>query len=154
MSFQLIDMERSFIDGDALYCGEVNGLVNGNLVWVDTNGNVKLHSGGSAPHVYGFAYSRRTNVYRPTSTTVPNTEKMNVVRGAGLARVDATLFVEGTIPARNARIFAGANGLMTVTAGVNQPVGRCIRHDAVNNYIGIGTFTNQAVVEFFFTPLT
>ena len=52
------------------------------------------------------------------------------------------------------RIYGGANGLMTVTAGANQAIGRCVRQDPVNNYVGTGTFTNQAVIEFFFTPLT
>ena len=27
--FQLLDITRSFIDGDALYCGEANGIVDG-----------------------------------------------------------------------------------------------------------------------------
>ena len=154
MSFQLVDMERAFIDGDALYCGEAAGLLNGQLVWSNATGVVKKTGAGSAPHVHGFAYSRRTNVYRPTSVTIPLDEKMNIVRGAGQTRVDSTLFVEAALPAVNARIFAGAGGLMTVTAGTNQAIGRCTRIDAVNNYIGIGTFANQAVIEFYFTPLT
>jgi len=154
--FQLLDITRSFIDGDALYCGEANGIVDGNLVWTNAapTRNVRLTGQGSAPHVHGFAYVRRTNVYAPTSTTAPRDEKMQIVRGAGVARCTASLFVEGTIPAIGVRVYGGANGLMTVTAGTNQAVGRCIRQDPVNNFVGTGTFTNQAVIEFFFTPLT
>lgn len=155
MGFQLIDMERSFIDGNAKYCAESGGLLNGNLVWIDSAGDVRKTGAGSAPHIHGFAYSRRTNVYRPTSLTIPDNEKMNVIRGAGQVRVDTTHFVEGTLPAINARIFGGAGGLMTTTAGSNQAIGRCVPPlDPVNNYIGLGTFTNEAVIEFFFTPLT
>jgi len=113
-----------------------------------------LSGAGSAPHIHGFHYNRRTNVYRPTSLVTPQDEKTNIVIGAGLARVDATCFVEGVIPAVNARIYGGANGLMTTVAGANQAIGRCVRQDPVNNYVGTGTFANQAVIEFHFTPLT
>lgn len=156
MPFQLIDHQRAFIDGDALYVGEANGIVNGRLVWRRNRvtRNIMLAGAGSAPHIHGFFYNRRTNVYRPTSITTPQDEKANIVIGAGLARLDATCFTAGTIPAVNARLYGGANGLLTVVAGANQAIGRCVRQDPVNNYVGVGTFTNQAVVEFFFTPLT
>ena len=156
MAFQLIDHQRSFTDGDALYVGEANGIANGRLVWVRNRvtRNIMLSGAGSAPHIHGFHYNRRTNTYRPTSIVTPQDEKSNVIRGAGLARLDATCFTAGTIPAVNARLYGGALGLITVVAGANQPIGRCVRQDPVNNYIGTGTFTSQAVVEFFFTPLT
>ena len=154
--FQLLDRTRSLIDGDALYCGVAAGLPDGRLVW--TNGaatrNVRLTGAGSAPHVHGFSYIRRTNTYRPTTIIAPQDEKVTIIRGAGVCRVDSTHFVEAAIPAIGARLYGGAGGLMTVTAGTNQAVGRCIRHDSANNYVGTGTFANQAVVEFFFTPLT
>jgi len=150
MAFQLIDEERAFIDGDAVYAGE--SLVNGNLVYRTPAGLLMKSGAGSAPKIEGFAYSRRTNVYRPTSTTIPTSEKMNVVVGMGRVRVDASLFVEAALPAVNAPVFGGAGGLMTVTAGTNQQIGRVRRIDPVNDYIGTGTFGNQAVIEFLFDP--
>lgn len=154
--FQMLDISRQFIDGDALYCGEANGIADGRLVW--TNGaairNVRLTGAGSAPHIRGFSYVRRTNVYAPLTIIHPLDEKMAIYTGAGICRADATHFVEAAIPAVNARIYGGANGLMTTVAGANQAIGRCVRQDPVNNYVGTGTFTNQAVIEFFFTPLT
>jgi hypothetical protein len=154
--FQLLDISRSFIDGDALYCGEANGIADGRLVWRTgaATRNVRLTGAGSAPHIHGFSYVRRTNVYAPQTIIHPQDEKMAIITGAGICRADATHFVEAAIPAVGARLYGGANGLMTVTAGANQAIGRCVRQDAVNNFVGTGTFTNQAVVEFFFTPLT
>ena len=150
MSFQLIDHQRSFIDGDGKDAGEA--MVNGNVVWVNATGSVFLHSGGSAPYPHGFAYSRRTNVYRPTSITIPITEKMNVIRGGGQVVAPAALFTEAVIPAVNARIFAGAAGLMTTTAGANLAIGRCVGQEPVLDYIGLGTATNEARIEFDFPP--
>lgn len=153
MAWQLVDHERAFIDGDALYCGEAAGLINGNLVYRTAAGLVLKTGAGSAPKIEGFAYSRRTNVYRPTSTTIPSGEKMNIVVGAGRVRVDAAMFVEAALPVVNQPIYGGAGGLMTVAPGVNnQQIGRCRRIDPVNNYIGTGTFGNQAVIEYFFDP--
>lgn len=150
MSFQLIDHQRSFIDGDGKYAGEA--LVNGNVVWVNAAGSVYKHSGGSCPFPHGYAYSRRTNVYRPTSITIPTSEKMNVIRGGGQIVAPAALFTEGSIPAVNAKVFAGANGLMTTTAGANQQIGRCVGAEGVLDFIGVGTATNEARIEFDFPP--
>ena len=154
--FQLLDYTRSLIDGDALYCGEANGIADGRLVYVNAAAtrNVRLSGAGSAPHVHGFSYVRRTNVYAPVTIVHPRDEKMAIIRGAGICRADYSHFVEAAIPAIGARIYGGANGLMTTVAGANQAIGRCVRQDSANNYVGTGTFANQAVVEFFFTPLT
>lgn len=154
-TFQLVDMTRAMIDGDAIIAGEA--MVNGNLVNVRLVGaqlTARLTGAGSAPHIDGFAYLRRTIEYRPTSIAIASGLDMNVIRGAGMVRVDSSLFTEAAIPAVNARIFGGANGLMTVTAGTNQAIGRCTRQDPVLNWIGTGTAANQAVIEFFFTPRT
>ena len=153
--FQLTDHQRAFIDGDAIYAGET--LANGDLVRVRSVAGTLTATktgAGSAPHIAGFAYNRRTNVYMPTTVTWPSGEKMNVIRGSGRVRCSTARFVGGVLPTVEQRIYGGAGGLMTTTAGTNQAIGRCVAVDPVNDYVGLGAFANQCVIEFFFTPLT
>jgi hypothetical protein len=144
--FQVLQSDDSGIYGKQIYSGSTD-IMEGHLVKYSSGSQVLLCQNTNIP--VGFARGLRMPVYAPTSRYYDSGEALALTRGDGVVAASSDFFVSGTLPTPNQAVYAGAGGLMTVTAGSDKLIGKCIRQEVrVEGTGGTGTSQTLAVVWF------
>ena len=144
--FQILQCNQAAAYGKQIFASG-SGIEEGLLCKYASGSTVELCGDTETP--VGYARGLRTGVYTPTSRLYADGEAMALTRGDGMLAASVDFFVEGSMPSPNAAIYAGANGLMTTTAGSNKQVGKCQRvEQRVEPIGGVGVNQDVAIIWF------
>jgi len=137
--------EQSVFDGTHKLATSGSGSTTRNcyVARLDSSSELQLCASGSRP--YGLFYDNLDLEYQITVASDYDCININsyaageyvnvATAGAFKALVGPDAFVEKSVPAINAALYEGANGLITVTPGSYQ-IGRCINQVTVQHRAG------------------